>query len=563
MPFAACNSGNFPVHPGMLVNSSQATSGPSGSAQVTPSVTPVLPSIDWIDSAIPATAPKPAVSGEVHLAVADLIRRFIQVIVAFFCLFLLVRTIALEPYGVPTGSMAESLIGNHREAICPRCGFPLRVGEPNREGRSNRSFISSCPNCAARVDLSESPEVPGDRVLVDKNCFELRSPRRWEIAVFRCPVDSSKPYVKRVVGLPGEFVQIRDGDLYIDGELSRKSLAQIRETRVLFFDMNYLPVPDGWSCRWLIEVGTGPNSTVADELLPHPSPASPDLISQNSIIVDGKTLRFEATASPEAAVGVTYRHFHLDLQEDQPVRDWLDYNGLPPETGRFRPVQVVMPAVHDFIVECDLELLAGPGLFSCRLGDGGDHVTADIPIGQGPGRYRVTGQAEVERGKIAPPPVSIDATAASLEPGRSYHLEFAFVDRRATLAIDGHVIVPVLDLPAKFRRGAVRRPLQFGIRGAALAIHNLKLYHDIHYRAEGRNGIDLPFRLGANEYFMLGDNSADSHDSREWSIAGVPEENFIGKPFLIHQPLRLVRWRINGRDRTFQSVDWTRLRWLR
>jgi signal peptidase I len=42
----------------------------------------------------------------------------------------------------------------------------------------------------------------------------------------------------------------------------------------------------------------------------------------------------------------------------------------------------------------------------------------------------------------------------------------------------------------------------------------------------------------------------------------VPEEAFIGKPFLIHQPLRLSRVSVGGRERTFQSLDWSRLRWL-
>ena len=37
---------------------------------------------------------------------------------------------------------------------------------------------------------------------------------------------------------------------------------------------------------------------------------------------------------------------------------------------------------------------------------------------------------------------------------------------------------------------------------------------------------------------MLGDNSANSDDSRSWQIPAVPERNFLGKPFLLHQPSR-------------------------
>jgi hypothetical protein len=80
---------------------------------------------------------------------------------------------------------------------------------------------------ATNLPIESAAEISGDRLLVDKNVFRLRSPRRWEVAVFICPSDKSKPYVKRVVGRPGEQVQLRDGDVWINGELARKTLAEI------------------------------------------------------------------------------------------------------------------------------------------------------------------------------------------------------------------------------------------------------------------------------------------------------------------------------------------------
>ena len=71
-----------------------------------------------------------------------------------------------------------------------------------------------------------------------------------------------------------------------------------------------------------------------------------------------------------------------------------------------------------------------------------------------------------------------------------------------------------------------------------------------------------PTTLGAKEYFVLGDNSGNSQDSRKWPSPGVPEADFIGKPFLVHQPLRLARVTVGGRERVFQTLDWSRLRWL-
>ena len=49
--------------------------------------------------------------------------------------------------------------------------------------------------------------------------FAARAPERGEVIVFRFPGDEDKDFVKRVIGLPGEQVEIRQGEVYIDGGL--------------------------------------------------------------------------------------------------------------------------------------------------------------------------------------------------------------------------------------------------------------------------------------------------------------------------------------------------------
>lgn len=46
---------------------------------------------------------------------------------------------------------------------------------------------------------------------------KLRDPKRFDIVIFRYPDDESELYIKRIIGLPGETVEIKDGDVYIDG----------------------------------------------------------------------------------------------------------------------------------------------------------------------------------------------------------------------------------------------------------------------------------------------------------------------------------------------------------
>jgi hypothetical protein len=58
----------------------------------------------------------------------------------------------------------------------------------------------------------------------------------------------------------------------------------------------------------------------------------------------------------------------------------------------------------------------------------------------------------------------------------------------------------------------------------------------VHYASAGANGVVNECLLGPDEYFVLGDNSAHSEDSRYWPVAGVPAAALVGKPLFLHQP---------------------------
>lgn len=58
----------------------------------------------------------------------------------------------------------------------------------------------------------------GERLLVDKVTYRLREPRRGEIVVFGYPKEPRRKFIKRIVGLPGDIVEIRDRTLFINGQ---------------------------------------------------------------------------------------------------------------------------------------------------------------------------------------------------------------------------------------------------------------------------------------------------------------------------------------------------------
>ncbi len=81
----------------------------------------------------------------------------------------------------------------------------------------------------------------GERVLANKLAYHLGSPKRGEIVIFDYPKDTTQVYVKRVVGLPGETVSIRNGDVSINGRL----LAEPYKTYTAHGDMAPRAIPSG------------------------------------------------------------------------------------------------------------------------------------------------------------------------------------------------------------------------------------------------------------------------------------------------------------------------------
>jgi signal peptidase I len=504
--------------------------------------------------------------------------RLMSLSVLALCVLLLIHCWGIESFVVPTGSMAPALAGHHREGICPRCGMHVLVGRhpDDKDGTEGADCYrhAFCFNCGySPLPVGRIPEARGDQILVNKNVFCFRRPRRWEIIVFRL---FGKIFVKRVVGLPGEWFLIEDGDVYINNSLVRKTLDEVKQVRILVFDNNYQSRPDGWQKRWeyksgipqpapehlLAEEAHGLQSVGLNEESENTTHHSP-LTTHHSLLTHqiGKALILRAEKSPEYCHWLTYRNFSLDQGKVLPIRDEYAYNG-----GLHRGEE----SVHDFMLECDVEILKGRGNVSLAITDGHDALLAEIPAGtegkvrlsRGPagifppddGRARWRQQEETSNNLgVSPPPTH----STGLRAGRSYHIELAFVDRRLTFVVERERVIDGIDLPKAEKRADVSSPIALGGRGIDVVFRNVRLYRDIHYTQAGRQGVHgQVVRLGPDQYFVMGDNSPNSEDSRYWPNQGVvPESNLVGKPFLIHWPSRVV-WHT-------QFPDWQRLRWLR
>ncbi len=63
-----------------------------------------------------------------------------------------------------------------------------------------------------------------DYLVIDEITYKFRTPERGEVVVFRYPHDLSQRYIKRIIGLPGETVEIKDGKLLISNNFETKIL---------------------------------------------------------------------------------------------------------------------------------------------------------------------------------------------------------------------------------------------------------------------------------------------------------------------------------------------------
>ena len=139
-------------------------------------------------------------------------RDTVEAIVVAFILALVVRGFEAEAFVIPTGSMAPTLMGRHKEITCPQCGFVYAVNaseEVEPPGVCPRAsglvrHLRQLPVPGRRLD--EAPSFKGDRILVMKFPYDLPflpgsgPPERWDVVVFRYPEEPEVSYIKRLVG---------------------------------------------------------------------------------------------------------------------------------------------------------------------------------------------------------------------------------------------------------------------------------------------------------------------------------------------------------------------------
>ena len=209
--------------------------------------------------------------------------------------------------------------------------------------------------------------------------------------------------------------------------------------------------------------------------------------------------------------------------------------------------------IRDLMLSAEVRLHDGSGKFVVALSDGIEEMQSEFDLAERKVRLIDSRTGRAMR------------TAALARNGQSGRcsIEMSLMDRQALLAVAGQPIFKPWSYPAPTEE---RHPVQvrFGARGLPVAVRSLKLFRDVYYTEDsGRRAVNAPVTLSANEYFVLGDNSPVSKDSRSWSErTHLTDELFLGKPLVVHLPSRNQRIRVGSWQTEIRIPEISRVRYI-
>jgi signal peptidase I len=468
------------------------------------------------------------------------------------------------------------------------------VGGPKDEPGPH-VFGCACPNCRQQIYFPAAPagwkarnpgsvRVPaptlsgGDRFLLGKGLLGPRAvpPGRLDLVVFQHqrPDRDLGPakvlYVKRLFGLPGETVAIHLGRAYrlpVDKGLHyddvKKARGDVKALRRLWRP-EHMHRDDAEAARRFRKgefqiIRKGPETVLALRRLvydhDHPAKDLKGLLWQRwAPGRDGAWLpagdHAFRHASRKGPVGyLRYRHVLRGRGgAPQLITDFTGYNTWQ---SRFH----THPGenwVSDLILECEAVVEKAGGELRLELSKGRERFQARFDLADGTcALFRLTGRKEERLG----------AARTAAKGKGTYRLRLANVDDRLTVWVDdalpfgeGLAYAPAPKFgPTKEND---LEPASVGAAGAAVTVRKLRLHRAPYYTTAARGSPHQPdvdfdpanpdtwgklsdapvatFHVQAGHYFLLGDNSQESSDSRSWGV--VPDRLLLGKAFFVYYP---------------------------
>lgn len=523
----------------------------------------------------------------------ETVKETIESIVIAFILAFVFRAFIVEPFIIPTGSMAPTLYGAHLQMDCESCGYGFDIGvnmDPAAgvvsEGALQKAKSADCPMCNYEVVAQIGTHVrSGDRILVDKFSYHLAEPSRWDVIVFKAPQSdpvNTEPvapkvnFIKRLVGLPGERVALHDGNIYVapagtdDFVIARKTDPDTnrhwqdiqRSVWQPVYHSQYVPIEDGratgagrdgthvWRVPWQVVPGQG-----AWDLGTARSPK--------------RIYRFEGGDSA----------LRFEMQGDYGTAQYDENPGKHPYnngSGADSPIEDIRLACAFTPLSDQATLRLSTTARLDRPDNGIETLVASVSRSGA-----VELKAISEQGKERS--LGTKAQLTEFKKGIAAQIELWLVDDEASIWVNGErVVVQRFDLtweqiarrpkqrtlpevriavksdgPVELRRVELDRDLYYFPRSAGFGSFT-QMRGQVKPKGDRLDAGSNPFELRTEsahhdaEYFVLGDNQPASDDSRAWTgVNGwiqqryfggddrpgvVPRSLLVGRAFMVYYP---------------------------
>ena len=380
--------------------------------------------------------PKEEKTENTQIAVGLWLKENIEAIVIAFVMALVIRCFFIEVFKIPSSSMEPTLLGDYPTLTHPDCAFQHNHGK--------------------------WPE--GDRIMVMKYNYLFEDVQRYDVMVFKFPLELSRNFIKRVVGLPEEEGFVFGGNWFIRSTKEEEPRFQFARKPVS--TQKEIWIEPARSGHWLENRDFFLEDWRVDSKTPF------DILGGDLKTYEKKT-RFELKE-------------YLRDTDQHPVGDVMIAFEITPTPGATTQAEI-----HNEL-----------GTFTLTLGP--DKSTLSLQ----------NGGAEEK---------SLSLDQALIPPGKATRILFSVYEGQAILFVEDQAFAPLtartwytsnLPLP----RGA---RISFETRGKTV-LRNLRIGRDIYYR--GRSGPDgnIPdgpsgvTKTGPGKYIMFGDNVSNSQDSRLW-----------------------------------------------
>jgi signal peptidase I len=311
--------------------------------------------------------------------------------------------------------------------------------------------------------------------------------RRWDILVFRND-HAGENFIKRVAGLPGEEISVSHGDLFVNGEIARKP-DRVREAMMIPLTVNGGNEPKRLLETWRTE---------------------------GSWTAEGRRLVGEAEGDAAAV-----------LAFPEPIETWyVDHEGE--RLGG-------MLDVLDLRLSADVTWRGGEGGLWLVVGQENCRVDAFLP-GEGSSRPAVLVVDGEEKDR---------RDGVRLPKGTEIRVRAWRVDGQIRVEAAGELVLAhdldwTLDAAEDYDSSTCEAALR--LENGAIAVRAVDVARDVHYTRSGEYLSSRSYRVPDDHYFMLGDNSENSQDSRKYGP--FPEGAILGRPHLVFYPgsrIRLIR----------------------